>query len=520
MNDYYSSTNSLTQMHKLAVRFWSIVFIAIGLAIFAHKVFQLGIPITPDATTETWTIQARLAFTGNGKNIKASMSIPNITPGYIKIDEHYISGDFGLNAKVSGDIKTAEWAKRKALGQQTLYYRTTLTRSRIATNWTEVPEYPKAPEFFEPYSTAVDKIIEDVRSQSADTASFTYELITQLRSSNDNENISLIKDLARTDEQFANLITKLLSVAHIPTRKLWVVELADAANDIIPQVLIQTYNGEEWLTFNPKTGITGIPVNHLTWKIGNGPLYKLKGGDAAEIKFSSTKSFIELLEVAKLAAKEKGSILGRFTLFSLPVHSQNTFSLILMVPLGALLVVFMRTFIGVQTFGTFMPILIAVAFRETQLFWGIVLFAVIVFIGLLIRLYLERLRLLLIPRLAAILVIVVMLMLLISFTTSQLGLDRLLSISLFPMVILAMTIERMSITWEENGGKTALIQGLGSLLVACLGYLIMTNQHLNYLMFAFPEFLLIILGICIWMGRYTGYRVSELFRFRDIKTSA
>ena len=63
-------------MHKLAVHFWSIVFIAIGLAIFAHKVFQLGMPITPDATTETWTVQARLAFKGNGKNIKASMSIP------------------------------------------------------------------------------------------------------------------------------------------------------------------------------------------------------------------------------------------------------------------------------------------------------------------------------------------------------------------------------------------------------------------------------------------------------------
>ena len=507
-------------MHKLAVRFWSILFIAIGLAIFSHKVFQLGMPITPDAKTKTWTIQARLAFTGNGKNIKASMSIPNLTPGYMKINEHYISGDYGLNAKVNGDNKTAEWAKRKALGPQTLYYRATLTRSNVATNWTEVPEYPEAPEFFEPYSTAINKIIEDVRSQSADTDTFTYELITQLRSSDHNENISLINNLAKTDEQFANLITKLLSVAHIPTRKLWIIELTDAANDVIPEVLIQTYNGEGWLTFNPKTGVSGIPADHLIWKVGDGPLYTLKGGDSAEIRYAVTKSFIELLEVANLAANEKSSILGKFTLFSLPVHSQNTFSLILMVPLGALLVVFMRTFVGVQTFGTFMPILIAVAFRETQLLWGIALFTVIVFIGLLIRLYLERLRLLLIPRLAAILVIVVMLMLLISFTTSQLGLDRLLSISLFPMVILAMTIERMSITWDENGGQAALTQGLGSLLVACLGYLVMTNQHLSYLMFAFPEFLLVILGICIWMGRYTGYRISELFRFRDMKNLA
>jgi len=190
-----------------------------------------------------------------------------------------------------------------------------------------------------------------------------------------------------------------------------------------------------------------------------------------------------------------------------------------MLPLGALLVVFMRTFVGIQTFGTFMPILIAIAFRETQLLWGVILFTGIVFAGLLIRLYLERLRLLLIPRLAAILVIVVIIMLMISFFTSRLGLHRLLSISLFPMVILAMTIERMSITWEESGAQTALIQGLGSLIVACLGYLVMTNEHLSYLMFAFPEFLLVILGVCIWMGRYTGYRLSELMRFREINSS-
>jgi len=507
-------------MHKFAVRFWSILFIALGLAIFTHKIIQLGVPLTPDAKTETWTVQSRLAFTGNGKNIKASLSIPNVTPGYVKLNEHYISGDFGLNVKVNGDNKSAEWAKRKALGQQTLYYRTTLTRSDVATNWNEVPEYPEAPAFFEPYSTAVNKIIEDVRSHSADTASFTYELITQLRNTNDNENVSLIRDLSRTDEQFADLVIKLLSVAHIPTRKLWVVELSDAANDVLPEILIQSYNGDEWLTFNPKTGVSGIPSNRLVWKIGDAPLYTLQGGDSAEVKFSVTKSFIELLEVAKLATEKENSILGKLTLFSLPVHSQNTFSLILMVPLGALLVVFMRTFVGVPTFGTFMPVLIAVAFRETQLLWGIILFTAIVFIGLLIRLYLERLRLLLIPRLAAILVVVVILMLMIGFSTNQLGLDRLLSISLFPMVILAMTIERMSITWEENGAKTAIIQGLGSLLVACLGYLVMTNQHLTYLMFAFPEFLFVILGICIWMGRYTGYRISELFRFREMKTTS
>lgn len=504
-------------MHKFAVRFWSISIIILGLIIAIYKSISLGVPFTHNAQTEFWTIQARLSFISFSKNVKASLFVPNITPGFIKLDENYISGKFGLNAKLTGDNKAAIWTIRKANGEQTLYYRTSITRSDSSIDWGSVPDYPKAPVFLEPYSTSVNNLIEDVRSQSADISSFTYELIDQLNTSDKNENISLIRGLAKTNDEFASLISKLLAVAHIPSRKLWTIALSDAANDVIPHVFIQVHNGDEWITFHPRTGVTGIPNNYLAWKVGDEALYKLKRGRNADLKFSVTKSYIELIDVAEHKIKQKDSIFGKLTLSSLPVQTQNTYSLLLMVPLGALLVVIMRTIVGIQTFGTFMPILIAIAFRETQLFWGIVLFTVIVFIGLLIRFYLERLRLLLIPRLAAILVVVVILMLIISIVTSQLGLDRLLSISLFPMVILAMTIERMSITWEENGAQVALLQGLGSLVVASFGYLLMTNQKLTYLMFAFPELLLIILGTCMLLGSYTGYRISEFLRFREIK---
>jgi hypothetical protein len=210
------------------------------------------------------------------------------------------------------------------------------------------------------------------------------------------------------------------------------------------------------------------------------------------------------------------SVFADFSLLSLPVQNQNVYRVLLMVPLGALLVVFLRTFVGLKTFGTFMPVLIALAFRETQLYWGLFLFVAIVSLGLMLRFYLERLMLLLVPRLASILVIVVILMLLISLVSTKFGIERVLSITLFPMVILAMTIERMSITWEESGAQEAMLQGLGSLAVACLGYLVMTNETLMYLMFVFPELLFVVLALCLLMGRYTGYRLSELHRFRAI----
>lgn len=502
-------------MNRTSVTLWSVFFIVIGLAIFAHKAFQLNFPLLPDKQAETWTVQARLSFDSTRRNVKATLQIPNITPGYAKLDEHYISGDFGLQAQVKGDNKSADWAIRKATGKHALYYLTSITQSQVPSTWPSVPDYPPAPKFPEPQSVAIDKIIQDVRSQSADTSSFTHELIKQLDQVSGNENVSLLKKYAKRNETQADLLMQLLSVAHIPTRKIWLLELVEKS-DVSPLAFIQVYNGDEWLTYDPVSGENGLPKNHMVWSVGNASLYKLNNAGSGELTFSIRKSNVELLSVAQDSVQRTGSMLGQFTLFALPLQIQNTYSLLMMVPLGALLVVFMRTVVGVQTFGTFMPILIAVAFRETQLGLGILLFSVIVFIGLLIRFYLERLRLLLIPRLAVILVVVVILMLFISLTTNALGIERLLSVSLFPIVILAMTIERMSITWEENGANAAMLQGLGSLLVASLGYLVMTNELLVYLMFVYPEFLFVVLGLSMMMGRYTGYRLNELIRFRSM----
>ena len=148
--------------------------------------------------------------------------------------------------------------------------------------------------------------------------------------------------------------------------------------------------------------------------------------------------------------------------------------------------------------------------------WGLFLFILLVSLGLLIRFYLEYLQLLLVPRLASVLIIVVLLMLVVSLISHKLGIERGLSVALFPMVIMAMTIERMSLVWEEHGPAEAFKQGFGSLLIASLGYLLMTDQQLEHLIFVFPELLLVFLAFTLMLGRYTGYRLMELWRFRSI----
>jgi len=179
-------------------------------------------------------------------------------------------------------------------------------------------------------------------------------------------------------------------------------------------------------------------------------------------------------------------------------------------------VVIMRNLVGIRTSGTFMPILIALAFLQTTLFVGIVLFVVVVGFGLLIRGYLSSLNLLLVPRLAAVLIVVVGLYVGLSIAGYKMGLVGVLSVTYFPMIIIAWTIERMSVLWEEEGAKEVMIQGGGSLLTAVLAHLIMIERHVAYLFFAFPELLLVVLAIILVIGQYTGYRLSELRRFEPL----
>ena len=58
------------------------------------------------------------------------------------------------------------------------------------------------------------------------------------------------------------------------------------------------------------------------------------------------------------------------------------------------------------------------------------------------------------------------------------------------------------------------VQGGGSLLVAVLAYLMMQFPLIGHLTFNFPELNLVFLALIMLMGQYTGYKFSELRRFR------
>ncbi len=94
------------------------------------------------------------------------------------------------------------------------------------------------------------------------------------------------------------------------------------------------------------------------------------------------------------------------------------------------------------------------------------------------------------------------------------GLSLGLSVSLFPIVILSMTIERMSIIWDERGYGEALKQGFGTLFVSTMIYFVIKNSIIEHIMFFFPELLFILFAATLLLGRYSGFRLTELYRFK------
>jgi hypothetical protein len=279
---------------------------------------------------------------------------------------------------------------------------------------------------------------------------------------------------------------------------------------------IEVSHKKSWVSFDPLIGTSPVSKDWLPWWRGPKRMVNLEGGGDLQVVISLSPK----VEQAVAAAVRRGEIskplLMQFSLFSLPVNTQAVYRVLLLIPLGAFVLVLMRNLVGIKTFGTFMPVLIGLSFRETGLLWGLLLFTVVVGLGLSVRFYLERLKLLAVPRLASVLIVVIIVMGALSILTHKLGVKAGLSVALFPMVIITMTIERMSILWEERGPGEALVAGLGSLLTAAMAFVVMNVKLLEHLVFVFPELLLVILAGTLLLGRYSGYRLADLYRFRAL----
>lgn len=497
-------------MSRLPLYTIVVLLIGIGLGIGYWRHSQTGMPLTPGQEQTVWLVEAGVEFDALDQPVSVSLELPTSVPSFELVNEQAASPGYGFSILNNPNGRRGIWTKNNADGEQTLFYKAYFVPSNQGSIDQAPRSLPSNRTLFldDSLQIAADQIVSDAQSRSSSAQSFTRELLKTFLTEEFDQNAALLLD----SEPLESLLVPLIQSAGYSARLSEGLLLEDARRRQRLQPMLEVYDGE-WHFFNPETGIQGLPENVLLWKRGGVSFLDVEGGNNSQLYFSMIRQSTSAVSAARAQNDESG--LALFSISQLPIEEQSMFKLLLLLPLGALVVVLMRIFVGVRTAGTFMPVLIAVAFLQTSLLPGLISFVLVVAAGLLMRGYLSKLNMLLVARIATLVVIVVFMIALFSVIGAKLGLKTGMTVTFFPMIILAWTIERMSILWEEEGAHEVMVQGAGSLIVAVFAYLIMSNPLMAHLSFNFPEMHFVTLAFILLAGQYTGYRFSELGRFRS-----
>ena len=489
---------------------------ALALAFFFYKVFIFGFPLKPEARTDIWRVEVRLQFEAGGGPVKATMFLPQRTGGLTVLDQSFVSAGYGITTEPERSIGIrAVYSIREAKGLQTLYYRAVVQGARLPEDQARDSRPTVEPPVLEgPQKAAAEAVVGTVRRQSSDATTFAALLIKHLKEARSGDEASFLLGHLPSNHRLVTVAVRLMRFAGIPARVVNGLALAPERRNARFHHWLEYYADGRWRSRHVAEASKERAQVYLPWWRGSAPFAEVSGGQHLGYTIATRHSYEYALRsaLAQEQALEKRFV--EFSLFGLPLQAQLLFRTILVIPVGILFLVVLRNVVGLKTFGTFMPVLIALGFRETGLLWGCIFFSILVGLGLGIRFYLERLKLLVVPRLAAIVIVVILLLAILTVISFRLGFERGLSIGIFPIVIMTWTIERMTVVWEERGAAEALQQAAGSIAAGALCYFLMNLAVVKHLAFVFPELLLVVLAATLLLGRYTGYRLTELWRFR------
>ena len=504
------------------------VLCAIGFGVFAYKVEALSFPLRPDETTDLWNIETRVSLTGRGDAVSVRIARVRETPYLAILDERFIArDDFGVRRTRIGDDRFAHFERRSLDGRVSVYYQAIVVeldsgpsrnQSAPAADATYDAEARTilAEEEETPFIFALGQLIDDATEGSASEEGMIALLAERLADSEDEIVGALSAGGPDGIDDPATRLALVLNAAGAPARRIAGLALSEGGEASPLRDWVEVWIAGGWRPLDPLTGEALDPARLMPMAEDDRAVLEGQGVDDVSASYVVAQRPEDAVTEALRRADEAAPIISALSLLSLPQREQEVFRVLLLIPVGAVLIAFLRQVVGLSAFGTFMPVLIALSFRETSLFTGIVLFSGLVMIGLGLRAYFNGLQLLIVPRLAAVLSIVTLLMVAISLVGQAFNIQLGLSLSLFPLVIITMTIERMSLVWDEFGAQEALTRGMGSLFAAILAYALMSNDYVQHFAFMFPELLLVAIALMIAIGRYNGYKLTEYFRFRSM----
>lgn len=191
--------------------------------------------------------------------------------------------------------------------------------------------------------------------------------------------------------------------------------------------------------------------------------------------------------------------------------------LVLLFPLTAALIGASRHIIGLRGFGIYIPAVLSIALVSTGILEGLLIFGAIVTTALITKRFLAKTKIAYLPRTALLIWTISLGILALLLATPYFNLVTLMSVNIFPIMILVLLSENLLDALQRTKPADAAALTIETLSLAFISSLILQLESIRRFAVTEPELLVVAIAfVNVLVGKFTGLRLTEFLRFRSI----
>ncbi|MBI5527167.1 MAG: UUP1 family membrane protein [Deltaproteobacteria bacterium] len=477
-------------------------FVAVPVLAAGARVVLLGTPVVPEPESPLWVLEGKFSVAGGDTEGSAVLHVPAEEPGQDVIEENVLSLGREYRFREAAGNRLLD-VKVKPRDSLKIYYRAGVRLGERV----PVEARGEAPEKFLKVRDRTPKEVETLDRIAAEipgepgsveaaraVAEYVRAKVTVENARPGRTLATLLKKGAANPADRNDLHIDLSRAKGIPTRRVTGV-LPGSSGRVEPVAWVEHLVGGKWHMSMPDRGLFG--------SFRDGPIVLYRGempvahGWAVNRAAATFRLWRDVYAQQEDPGVERAGLFKVLSLYRLPAETQRFVKLLLLVPLAALLVVLFRMVARGETVGTFLPVILALSFRSTDLVPGLVMLTAVVAIGMAALLVFRRLGLPRVPSAALMVTVIVVALAYLALAGEVFDLYRLGYIVFFPVVIMTLLAERIAHRFLDEGPWATAKIYLGTAGVAAASYLIMTRTYLQNLFMRFPELLVSVMGLIV-----------------------
>ncbi len=196
----------------------------------------------------------------------------------------------------------------------------------------------------------------------------------------------------------------------------------------------------------------------------------------------------------------------------------NTIVLILLIPVIATLITFVRVIIGLPSLEMLVPIVLAFAFVAVGISAGLIILGAVVLASFVSRTLLRKVPIMYFPKRSLSHLFLAFFVFAALTLSIILDIESIRDLSIFPVLILTLLGDSLvSVQLHKTLRETIIITTV-TIGLGLIGYALAVSIAVRNLIILWPEVVLLTVPVNLILGRYFGLRLSEVLRFRALES--